>query len=220
MSLLTSAKYLKIVTVSAIKGGFSFFAIGVFVNIIWLILGFSHLKGLGSISFSQPQSLTPILALVTLLGFPIIYFLMGKKRGLMKGLQQVFEENKIPLLTSFFQILFEKWPNLLEKIKSSSLDIREKISNTKNLFSGQTFIIELLMSHFNSKASFVEAVSKAVKELAKIEKEDMDKAATIDFLAKKTGHEISFDFLAPSLLGPIILLTTHAFLIFGLIYFG
>ncbi|MBU1238535.1 hypothetical protein KKF84_04910 [Myxococcota bacterium] len=200
---------IKNLTIRTVKSGFRgavlFFVVGLILNGLLLAWSFSALRfhpvG-GKVFFSSLGILSVVLI------FPLIFMLLGKKRGMEQGMNAAISENKELFLALLFHYFLKKWPDCtvgLAKLGKWAESVGNKTAALKEFLVEQPVLLRKCVAPILVRSDFIMGLEKSRSVISSASSQPGTIDETVQFLAQQTGRNITMKFSAPSVFAPMLL---------------
>lgn len=194
----------------------AFIIFGIVLNIILFVLLPKSCPLAADATLGEKLSqctLSVLLGVLFLVGFPILYAILGYKSAIQNALYHVYVQNK----DLFFNYLSEKF---FAKLSNQTLEKIDNINTVSQRFFDKLdnlpFVFRNVVRILQKIVPFADIVSESVKDTSLPDLDNRQKLAAN--LSRRTDAIVGETFLEPSWTLPIILIVANL-LLFGLVKF-
>ncbi len=179
--------------------------IGILINVVLLTVQWDVISSIFTSTSDKDNNLIiSYLSLISVILFPVLFFIVGQKQGVMKALSNLISKKRTPVISWLLNQFHKKYPKILEAKNESN----EKIIATVNNVAGYVDNVPILLTPvLNSFASIIDLGAKYIVVAKTAKCGDLSSEEKIEDIAKVISDMIPEDLLSPGLKLPLILLT-------------
>jgi hypothetical protein len=191
--------------------GYTVFSIA--LNLILLVSQWEKVVNVLSPSLSTTEKFQSLAIIIGVVGFPVLFFILGKKQAIQNSLAKLLKAKKYDIVCFLVERIYAKNPNLFDlsgKVPTSAGYVTKQLTE---IFRDLPSAVVRVLRYFVEKTGFYELFAQSVEEYQKRSTESID-GTPVDSVSEILSNMIPGDVIKSDIKYPLIALVANICLFF------